>query len=177
MDEITLRLVTAEAGLNARYVYEEFGGLDGFIRAGYETAVGQFRDHIDGALGADVDETADDVAVIVSAICTFVERQQHKARLIVVDSLKVPALSDRRKQAIDHFTGAFARRLGAQRAYAHIPRDQLALTARFLVGATGEVIVGTIDHSVPGTPTTHVPALTALFTGALSQRSSTAPTD
>jgi len=168
IDEITLRSVTAEAGLNPRYVYEEFGGLDELIRAGYNNAVTEFKNDIDNALDADAQSATDDVAVIVSAICTFVEQKQHKARLIIVDSLKLPALSTPRKQAIEQFTDTLARRLGAQRAYTHIPRDRLALTARFLVGATGEVIVGTMDHTVPGTPSDHVPALTSLFTGALN---------
>ncbi|MFN8053776.1 TetR/AcrR family transcriptional regulator [uncultured Gordonia sp.] len=165
---VSLRAVTAQAGLNPRYVYEQFTNLEGLFIAAYDLALSEIAQSIGTALNVEAVEAADDVAAIVAAICTFVEEAPHKARLVVVDSLKIPALAARRRVAIEASADQFARRLGSQPAYRHLDRDRIALTARFLVGATGEVIVGTVDHTIPGAPTDHVAALTALFTGALT---------
>lgn len=99
----------------------------------------------------------------------FIEDEPHKARLILVDSLKVPSLASRRREAINSLATAFSEHLHRWGERGNRTRDDLMLVSRFLVGATSEVIIGTLDQSIPGTPADHVDVLEQLFADTLRQ--------
>ncbi|ODR09451.1 hypothetical protein BHQ15_06600 [Mycolicibacillus koreensis] len=166
---MSVRQVVVRSRLNQRYVYQEFGSLDGMLQASFDVAFAELFEYLQALAQEPPASVEAGAAVLARAVCAFIEHQPHKARLILVDSLKVASLAARRRDAIQDIAEAYYQFLNRWVEDGKHTRDDLMLVSRFLVGATGEVIIGTLDQSIPGSPADHVDVLARLFADTLRQ--------
>jgi AcrR family transcriptional regulator len=161
----TVRAVIERTGLNPRYFYESFGGLDELVVAVYDQVVEQLGDVVVAALGpADVATDAESqVRAVVQATVDFVDEDRRRGRVLYAEGLGNEALNVRRLEA-GHAVVAFIEQYAAERGTAPDTGDPIGrVGAAVLVGGFSRLLTDWLDGRIAETKATLVDDATELF--------------
>ena len=111
--DTSMRGVCRQAGLTERYFYESFANLDDLMTTVLENTVQQCRDRLLAALA---DAPADRDLLfghVVRAFTDFPPEEPRRGRILFVESLSTPALTQRGNELVAMITGPIAAVLAA----------------------------------------------------------------
>lgn len=144
--QLSIEALCREAGLNKRYFYESFTGLDEVIAAVTTT----LADEAIATTLAAVPPDADDAEVVRSAIAAFVAHLTDDPRRARVLFGAVPAGD----AAASHRAAAIRQVIATVATQGHARRDlgedpAVELTAAMLVGGTSQAVLEWLDGRLP----------------------------
>lgn len=140
--DLTVRGVCKQAGLAARYFYENFADRDALMSAVYDSVVTDIAITTQSAVDAAHSEHDKAIAGIANIVRT-VARDPRRGRLLFSDALTSPTLAEKRRLSTMAFAGLLAG--NAQTFYRLGSSGQLTLTATFLVGGLAQTLRAWID--------------------------------
>lgn len=162
----TVRGICKEAGLNTRYFYESFSGLDELLIAVFDRIV---ADAVAAVLAAldEVPQTAPEQArAIVSTFVASTTDDPRKARVAFIEAMGSEALMRRRLDSLQDFanlTSAFALRFHAPDG---LDERAAAINAQVLSGGLIEAIVARLEGRLDVTRGQLIDHCTALYAAA-----------
>lgn len=151
----TVRGVTAEAGIAARYFYESFGDIDQFQLAVFEEIAVEAADRALGALAAvPVEEghpTKARIRAVLAEMVDLMLDDVRKGRVVLIESVASPVLGPRVLAESRRFAGMLAATAASGdplAVSAELPPD-VGVIAQFLIGGVaqtfGAVLNGDLD--------------------------------
>jgi AcrR family transcriptional regulator len=178
----TVRAVIERTGLNPRYFYESFTGLDELLVAVYDHVVDQLGEVVVEALDSAADPESQ-VRAVVQATVDFVDEDRRRGRVLYAEGLGNEALNLRRLEA-GHAVVAFIEQYAAERgniapAVGEIGDPIGRVGAAVVVGGFSQLLIDWLDGRVPVKKETLVADATELFlalgdaAGAIASRRTT----
>jgi AcrR family transcriptional regulator len=171
----SIELLCAEAGLNARYFYEEFASREGLLRAVYDRHVNAVLAAVADAVDAATPEPIARLRAGLSAFVTHTFADPRAARINYFEIVGVSAdLETRRREVLALYAELITTQFQAlASAEGPTPAGDLHLAAVALVSATDGLIIDGL--SAPGSPAPDpasleriVEALVSIFGTAVS---------
>jgi len=176
----TVRAVIERTGLNPRYFYESFTGLDELIVAVYDEVVEQLGHVVVHALDSATDPESQ-VRAVVQATVDFVDEDRRRGRVLYVEGLGSEALNVRRLEA-GHAVVAFIEQYASERGKAPEAGDPIGrVGAAVVVGGFSRLLTDWLDGRIAVTKETLVNDATELFlalgdaAGAIALRRASPP--
>ncbi len=162
--DITVERLCADAGLNKRYFYESFAGVDAVADAVIDEIAAKVREvTVKAAAEAQSESLAQQAFVAVSAVVHSLVDDPRHARVLLGGVAATPAMRAHRVAVMRSLTGvliAHARTVHG----VELEHDPLALIApAFVVGGTADAILAFVDGSAPITVDDLVSQLTTLW--------------
>jgi AcrR family transcriptional regulator len=143
--EITVRGVCEEAGLNPRYFYESFTGLDALVAAVFEREVGRATAGILAAFDAAPDDASAKAHAVIDACVEHLTEDRRRSRILFSEALGDDAMARRRADtmhAVGQLIATTARRFYGRED----DQDPIAeLAGAFLIGGLVETIIAWLD--------------------------------
>jgi AcrR family transcriptional regulator len=162
-ERTTIRDLCAHAELTERYFYESFPRREDLLVAVFDALVAQAAQAVLEAVAAAPREALPRARAAIHAFVTYLTHDPRRVRVMVKEGLGNRALERQRREAIQRFALLIEQAardfFGAQ---APSPTD-LALNARALVGATGELLLAWLGDEVDVSPERIVDHCAALF--------------
>ncbi|WNG88457.1 TetR/AcrR family transcriptional regulator [Mycobacterium sp. ITM-2016-00317] len=160
----TVEKLCAAAGLNKRYFYESFAGLDEVGAAVVDDIADEVRESTSVALaGAPADDVAAQAAAVVDALVRALVADPRRARVLLGGVASSSVLHQHRSAVIRDLTGilmAHARTIHD----VELERDPLAQVApAFLIGGTADAILAFVDGRAKVSIDDLISSLTALW--------------
>ncbi|WP_024447736.1 TetR/AcrR family transcriptional regulator [Mycolicibacterium iranicum] len=161
---VTVEKLCAAAGLNKRYFYESFAGLDEVGAAVVDDIADEVRASTMAALTqAGSDDVAGQAAAVVDALVRTLVADPRRARVLLGGVTSSPVLHQHRSAVMVGLTGV----LMAHARTIHdveLERDPLAQVApAFLIGGTADAILAFVDGRAKVSVDDLISSLTALW--------------
>lgn len=170
-DHSTIRDICAHAELTERYFYESFPSREQLLVAVFDDLVEQAARAVLDAVATAPHEALPRARSAIHAFVTYLTDDPRRVGVMVKEGLGNRALERRRREAIQQFAllieQAATEFFGEQ---APSPADT-ALTARALVGATGELLLAWLGDELDVSPERIVDHCAALFVAVADVRS------
>jgi AcrR family transcriptional regulator len=163
----TVRDVCRAAGLTERYFYESFRNREALLAAVSDRIVAESLDAVAPALAA-ADRPLEEIArdALGRFVASLVD-DPRRARVLLVETVGVsPPAEDRRREIMQDLAAVARRALQAALGDAAPPEADVDLTARALIGASDELLVGYVRGEVTIAREQLIDHLTALFLAA-----------
>ncbi len=158
----TVRAVIEHTGLNPRYFYESFSGLDELVVAVYDHVVEQLGKLVVNALDSATDPESQ-VRAVVQATVDFVDEDRRRGRVLYHEGLGSEALNVRRVEA-SHAVVAFIEQYAAERGSAPAAGDPIGrVGAAVVVGGFSRLLTDWLDGRIAVSKDTLVEDATELF--------------
>ncbi|WP_317494082.1 TetR/AcrR family transcriptional regulator [Haloechinothrix sp. LS1_15] len=143
---LTVRGVCRQAGLTARYFYENFDGREELAAAVFEHVVSGFADETLRAVESAPPDTRSKLRAGLGTIVRTIADDPRRGRLLFSPALSTVGMAQRRVAS----TRMFARLLvgQAQRHYGIHDSAGLDLVAEFLVGGLAQTLTSWLDGSL-----------------------------
>jgi AcrR family transcriptional regulator len=158
----TVRAVIERTGLNPRYFYESFSGLDELIVAVYDRVVDELGEVVVAALDSAADPEAQ-VRAVVRATIEFVDEDRRRGRVLYAEGLGNEALNLRRLEA-GQAVVAFIEQYAAGRGEVPAAGDPIGrVGAAIVVGGFSQLLIDWLDGRVAVSKDALVDDATRLF--------------
>lgn len=135
---LTVRGACKQAGLVARYFYENFADGDALAVAVFEDVIQGIVDTTLAALADAPDDEREQIHIGLSTIVGYIAADPRRGRLLFGTAAIHPALVQKRLETSRMFAGLLA--LQAQAYYGVERTPNLDAVSRFLVGGLGETL-------------------------------------
>jgi len=160
----TVEQICSSAGLNKRYFYEGFAGLDELASAVVDDIADEVRDATLAAFAGVADQPLERQALAsVDALVRVLVRDPRRARVLLSGFAATTSLGQHREEVLSGLTSVLTRQARAVHGV-ELKRDPLAqITPAFVVGGTAEAILAYLDGTARITLDQLVTELTTLW--------------
>lgn len=159
----SVRGVSEESGLAARYFYESFRTVEDLHLAVFEEIAAEALDRALGALAGAADGDEQRTRAVLGEMVDLLLDDPRKGRIVLLESVASPVLGPRVLAESRRFAGLLAATAAESTGADATPSPRLRLIAQFLIGGVAHTLAAVLHEEVAPDREDLLDTLVALF--------------
>ncbi len=144
----TMRAVCTQAGLTQRYFYESFTDREDLVTTLFDEVAGEAQQAARDTLAQGTGDGPARARALVDSLVTLTIDDPRKGRVLLLEAPESPALRERRRRTLSAYVELVASTIEDDPAHPRPTPQQRAMTARAVVGALTEVLMGRLRGEI-----------------------------